>query len=240
MIVFNAHEVKNDLSQKTSKSAATDEVVSPYLIEEWGLIPYQEALERQLLRLDEVVQGNHPGSIIFCQHPRVVTLGRATQPGDVSSWKGEIIEVSRGGRATYHGPNQLVCYPIINLEYSYSARKIRDLDSYLRGMEQAMILTLKDLGIPAQGKSDLGDTGVWISEGTEKGKKIGSLGIAIKRWVTYHGIALNIFHDSDAFVGINPCGLSPHLMTSLETCLGHKPDLEFIQKLFLRHLTQYI
>src|SRR4051812_48230040 len=95
--------------------------------EDWGLVPYVEAMDLQLQYVDEVASGQRPETVIFCTHPPVVTKGRATQQGDVLGWAGEVISVSRGGRATYHGPDQMVVYPIMNL----TARG-RDLHKYLR------------------------------------------------------------------------------------------------------------
>lgn len=194
--------------------------------EDWGLIEYEQALNRQLEYVEKVVkaQDHHPGFLIFCSHPPVVTLGRKTQPGDVFGWTGEIKEISRGGRATYHGPSQLVVYPIVNLEMASSERKSRDIGSFLRLMENAIVDVLKDLDIEATGKttqkkSDVDDateeTGVWVGR-----QKVASLGIGVKRWVTYHGAAINLEEDPQAFLGMNPCGFSRDTMVSVEKLLG--------------------
>ena len=149
-----------------------------------------------------------------------MTLGRATQADDVSDWQGSTIEVSRGGRATYHGPSQLVVYPIVNLKLARKSRQENEIIGFLRDFENAIVKTLAEYGIRAQGKSlqkksegAEDATGVWVGE-----KKIASLGIAVKKWITYHGAAINLDSDPTAFKGLKPCGFSPQVMTNLEDC----------------------
>lgn len=197
--------------------------------EDWGLIEYEEALNRQLEKVQEVSesQSENFGFLVFCSHPPVVTLGRKTQPGDVFGWQGPIKEISRGGRATYHGPSQLVVYPIV---------KITDIGKYLRNFENAIITVLKDYGVDAVGKTfqkksseDDGaeETGVWVGN-----QKIASLGIGVKKWVSYHGAAINLDEDPLAFTGMKPCGFNKETMVSLEKLIGKKVDREkFIEKL---------
>ena len=180
---------------------------SQFSYEDWGLISYTEALRRQEDLVTRVFEKRSPETIVFCSHPPVVTLGRGTKPGDVSSWDGEIVEVSRGGRATYHGPNQLVIYPIINL-----SRFNRDLHLYLRKFEEVLSTVLQNLGVEASGRGPEGDaTGVWVGD-----RKIASIGIAVRKWISYHGAALNLYKDEKAFRGINPCGFSTNTMISLD------------------------
>jgi lipoyl(octanoyl) transferase len=161
-----------------------------------------------------------------------VTLGRKTQPGDVFGWQGPALEVSRGGRATYHGPSQLVVYPILNMELAGKERRAKDIGSLFRTMEAAIVRALASYEISAQGKSDekisdLEDTGVWVGR-----LKIASLGVAIKKWVSYHGAAINLEEDSEAFFGMKPCGFNSEIMVSLEKLLGQKIDrAEFSNKL---------
>lgn len=176
---------------------------------DWGLIPYELAQSEQL-KLVEAVQANPKDEfIIFCSHPSVVTLGRATEKSDIQGWDGPIFEVSRGGRATYHGPEQIVVYPILHLQ----TRK-PDLHWYLRQLEESIIRSLKHYDLMAEGKKD-DATGVWIGQ-----QKIASIGIAAKKWVTYHGVAVNVNHDPTAFTGISPCGFTTSTMTSLEKLKG--------------------
>jgi lipoyl(octanoyl) transferase len=196
-------------------------------IQDWGLIDYSEALSKQLATLEKVAESDSPGVIIFCTHPPVVTKGRSTIEGDITGWQGPTIEVSRGGRATYHGPSQLVVYPIVNLKYARKNRKEREVVGFLRDFENAIVDTLADYGIIAVGKSlqpknkDMMEdaTGVWVGD-----KKIASLGIAVKKWITYHGAAINLDNDPKAFQGLMPCGFQPNVMTNLESLLGRKID----------------
>lgn len=190
------------------------------IFEDWGLISYDEAMKKQLEyveKLDQLLSSGeqHPGFLIFCSHHAVVTTGRQTQPTDIFAWQGPVIEVSRGGRATYHGPSQIVVYPIF---------RIKDVRAYLRTLESAIVKTLGHYGIQAEGKTpqkmpgqqvETDETGVWI-----KNQKIASLGIAVKKWITYHGAAINFFNDPTAFTGINPCGFKTETMISVEKILG--------------------
>ena len=162
----------------------------------------------------------------------VVTLGRATQPGDVFSWQGPTVEVSRGGRATYHGPNQIVSYPILNLE-----RRGRDLHKYMRDLETAIVRTLKTFGIEAAGRADasIEATGVWLGE-----RKLASIGIGVRKWVSYHGLALNVSHDPKAFRGMKPCGFSTDTMLSMEEVLGQPVDKFAVQEELTRQLVSIL
>jgi lipoyl(octanoyl) transferase len=206
------------------------------IFEDWGLMDYQQALNKQLEYVEKVAAAadnvfGHPGFLIFCTHPPVVTLGRQTQPEDLFAWKGPVIEISRGGRATYHGPSQVVVYPILNLKQPRTGRGPQEVRGYLRALEQAIVDTLKDFGVvDAIGKTpqkipgqavETDETGVWIGP-----QKIASLGIAVKKWVTFHGAAINFSYDPEAFVGMNPCGFKTSTMLSLEQKLGHLPKLE--------------
>lgn len=197
---------------------------------DWGEIEYQQALDQQLELVTLVQSQSDQEGLVFCTHPEVVTLGRATPEDDVFGWSGPIFQVSRGGRATYHGPNQVIVYPILDLcrQGRRSGLKPKDLHDYLRRLELAIVRTLKAFNINAEarhGKTkdikgrDLELTGVWVGE-----KKIASLGVAVKKWVTYHGLALNIFESQSAFSGINPCGFQPGVTTSIEGELASKPD----------------
>ncbi len=197
--------------------------------QDWGLIDYQEALEKQLDLVENVHAKNQAGVLVFCTHPAIVTLGRATQPGDVYGWTGKVVEISRGGRATYHGPSQLVVYPIVNLAQARQGRVEREIAGYLRALENAIVATLAHYDVPAVGKSlqrkteatAADETGVWLGA-----RKIASLGIAVKKWITYHGAAINLNHDPQAFQGLIPCGFSPQTMISLEEVLQKPVDNE--------------
>ena len=209
--------------------------------ENWGLISYQEALRKQTELVEKVAEENLPGYLIFCTHPPVVTLGRATKPGDVFAWSGETVEVSRGVRATYHGPSQLIVYPILNLTFARKGRKDREIVGYLRVFEEAIVDVLKTYGVQAQGRSlhknpqtdaEADETGVWVGD-----RKLASLGIAVRKWVTFHGAAINLQYDPKAFVGMNPCGFTTETMTSLEQVLEAPVDVaQFSEKLRLKLL----
>jgi lipoyl(octanoyl) transferase len=192
-------------------------------VENWGLISYAEASARQLELVEAVATSRVEDTLVMCSHPPVVTLGRGTLPGDLFGWAGETLETSRGGRATYHGPSQIVAYPILNLDRDRPAHaqiQKRDLHSYLRVLEGAIVRTLGEFGVASEARAiKLGPdqpslTGVWVGE-----RKIASIGIAVKKWVTYHGLALNVMADPLAFSGIHPCGFRSEIMTSLEECL---------------------
>lgn len=216
---------------------------------DWGLIPYSMAAEKQLRLVDEVA-GGASQKIVFCTHPPTVTLGRAFDPEDLQGWHGPLIESSRGGRATYHGPNQLVIYPILDLRAEQPFPS-KDLHAYLRFLENWTACSLRKMGLTgaipsanlglakkeflaavmedSAGIKEPSKTGVWVN-----GHKIASIGIAVRRWVSYHGIAINVDDDPEAFVGIRPCGFEASVMTNLEKELGRKSDRASVQQSMLR------
>ena len=171
-----------------------------------GMVPYAEALEWQRALARARIEGQLAHDLLLLlEHPGVVTLGRGSHAGHVLSSDGvEVFETERGGDVTFHGPGQLVGYPILDL----TGHK-RDLHWYLRTLEQALIDALARLGIAA-GQSP-GYTGVWTS-----GRKIASIGIHVKQWVTLHGFALNVKNDLSQFARIVPCGIAGVEMTSVE------------------------
>jgi len=177
-----------------------------------GLVPYRDALQWQRRLAQARLEGRLPHDVLLLlEHPAVVTLGRGShdanllRPDDV-----EVVEVERGGDVTYHGPGQLVGYPILDLT---SHRQ--DLHWYLRTLEQALILALTELGLPAERKA--GYTGVWTPRGS---RKIASIGVHVKQWVTWHGFALNVTTDLAGFDRIVACGIPGVVMTSVEQELG--------------------
>lgn len=201
--------------------------------EDWGLIDYQTALDKQLALVEDVVQSGRLGTLVFCSHPHVVTLGRKTQEGDVFAWDGPILEVSRGGRATYHGPSQLVVYPIMNLDKARPHRGPRDIGKFLRALEDGIVKVLALYGVSAVGKTLQAksataeaseETGVWVGQ-----QKIASLGIAVKKWVTYHGAAINLEEDAKSFAGMRPCGFSHDIMVNLQKILGNNVNRQEFQ-----------
>ena len=175
-----------------------------------GLVPYAEALEWQRRLADDRIAGRLPHDLLLLlEHPPVLTLGRNSHSTNVLRPDGvDVFEVERGGDVTFHGPGQLVGYPILDLR-----QHRQDLHWYLRTLEQALIDGLNELGIPAERNS--GWTGVWT-----RGRKIASIGIHVKQWVTWHGFALNVTTDLGWFDRIVPCGIPGVVMTSVEKEAG--------------------
>jgi lipoate-protein ligase B len=192
----------------------------------WGLIDYETSVVDQLKLIDRVAAGEADEAVILCTHPPVVTLGRGHVPSDLIGWTGQTLETSRGGRATYHGPNQQVIYPVLNLQREREAFRARDLHAYLRALENATVATLREFGLlGAEARTtqvgELSLTGVWVGE-----RKIASIGIAVRKWITYHGVAINVLNDPQAFQGIRPCGFSAGIMTSVEAELERPVSME--------------
>ena len=175
-----------------------------------GVVPYAEALEWQRALAQARIERRLPhDALLLLEHPPVVTLGRTSKATHLLEAAGvEVFAVERGGDVTFHGPGQLVGYPIIDLT-GYK----QDLHWYLRTLEQALIGALEILRIPAERNS--GYTGVWT-----RGRKIASIGVHVKQWVTWHGFALNVTTDLAEFQRIVPCGIPGVVMTSVEQELG--------------------
>jgi lipoyl(octanoyl) transferase len=182
-----------------------------------GLVEYQAALALQAAMVAARQNDAIPDTLLLLEHPHVFTLGRgaderfllAQRPSDVP-----IYRVSRGGEVTYHGPGQLIGYAILKLE-----GRDRDVHRYLRGIEEALIRALADCDIEATRRDGL--TGIWVGA-----KKIGSIGVGIKRWTTCHGFALNVCPDLSYFRGIVPCGIAGCEMTSIEALSSNAIDVE--------------
>ncbi len=190
-------------------------MVEPVLqVIEAGLVPYAEALEWQHALAEARISGRLAHDVLLLlEHPPVVTLGRGARTGHVLRPDGvEVFDVERGGDVTYHGPGQLVGYPILDLT-AYKP----DLHWYLRALEQALINALAALGIAA-GRHP-GYTGVWTGAGS---RKIASIGVHVKQWVTWHGFALNVTTDLSQFDRIVPCGIPGVAMTSIERELAEE------------------
>jgi lipoyl(octanoyl) transferase len=181
-----------------------------------GPRPYAEVLELQRRLCRERMAGERQGDVLLLvEHERVVTLGRGTRPSSLPlppaalAQRGlAVVDVERGGDATYHGPGQLVGYPVLDLR-----EHREDLHWYLRQLEAVVITALGALGVPAERNPGL--TGVWT-----RGRKIASIGIHVKQWVTFHGFALNVTTDLREFELIVPCGIQGVVMTSVAAELG--------------------
>jgi len=211
------------------------------IYENLGLINYKEAWDYQekifrstvnlkiSVRNGETTEAtkNH---ILFCEHPHVYTLGKSGDKDNLLLDETSLAEnnatfyaINRGGDITYHGPGQLVVYPIFDLAHFFS-----DIHKYLRFLEEAVILTLEDYGIKS-GRVD-GLTGVWIDGDLPTARKICAIGVKSSRWVTMHGIGFNVNSDLSYFSHIIPCGIQDKAVTSMERELGRKIDMQEITK----------
>ncbi len=174
-----------------------------------GLVPYGEAWSLQRAVAEAVAQGAIPDTVLLLEHPPVVTLGRRTEEGELHIPEGadvEIVETDRGGKSTYHGPGQLVCYPIFDLN-----RHGLDVKKYCRDLEEALIRTLAPLGLEATGIEGL--TGIWLERPP---RKIASIGVHISKWITTHGYALNVDLDPAPFTDwITACGIEDAQFTTI-------------------------
>lgn len=219
------------------------------LLKNLGVKDYKETWDYQTELLQEIVDQkisnrkndevketkNH---FIFVEHPHVYTLGKS---GDLSNLllnenqlkeKGATFyKINRGGDITYHGPGQIVGYPILDLENFFT-----DIHKYLRFLEEVIILTLAEYGLKA--KRSEGETGVWLDVGTPFARKICAMGIRSTRWVTMHGFALNVNVNLGYFDNIIPCGIRGKAVASMETELGKKIPIEDVQEKILKHFTQ--
>jgi lipoyl(octanoyl) transferase len=175
-----------------------------------GLVPYREALALQRAVASAVSQGELPDTVLLLEHPPVITLGRRTDPGELHVPEDadvEICETDRGGKSTYHGPGQLVCYPILDL-----TRHGQDVGRYCRDLEEAVIRTLAAVGVDATRIEGL--TGIWVDGPIPQ--KVASIGVHITKWVTTHGYALNVDLDTAPFTEwITACGLADASFTTI-------------------------
>jgi len=196
-----------------------------------GLIDYPQALSRQREIFQAVYAGQLDSALITCRHYPVITMGRQIKAGNLLASKEDLqrggvvlYQAERGGDITYHGPGQLMVYPIFRLDYFK-----RDIHLFLRKLEEFVIRLLGDFGVMAQTRPGL--TGAWWNE-----QKIASIGIAIKKWITFHGLAINIKSDDlKNFSLIRPCGMDIR-MTSLESALGRALEIGEVKEALKRRL----
>lgn len=185
-------------------------------------VEYGPAFTRQEELVEKCLEsGGRDNFLMLVEHPPVITIGRSSEGGDVLADDArlqergvEVVETNRGGKATFHGPGQLVMYPIIDLR-----NRDRDLHRYLRDLEQWLVDFLAEYDVQANGKS--AHTGVWV-----EGDKIASIGIAVRRWISYHGIALNVINDMTFFDLLIPCGLPDVRMISMEDVVSRDLDID--------------
>lgn len=224
--------------------------------EDWGLIDYQQAWNKQeeifaatvKLKTELRNRGEDdasftgiktatPNYLIFCEHPHVYTLGKSGKKEHLLLTEDQLAEkyaqfypINRGGDITYHGPGQLVVYPILDLDNFFT-----DIHLYLRTLEEAVILTLADFGI--RGERFPGFTGVWLdADDPQKARKICAMGVRCSRWVTMHGLAFNINPSLEYFKNIVPCGIEDKAVTSMEQELGKKVSVKEASGVLKQHL----
>lgn len=201
-----------------------------------GRMDYRLAWEKQKELLQLRIEDKIPDTFIFCEHNAVVTLGRGAQREEdileqIQKPNMEVISIERGGQATYHGPGQLVVYPICKLKGQAHRFVAGGLVGLIRELERWMIDVLADFQV--EGLSVDGKTGVWVGGGQ---RKIASIGVAAKHWVTYHGLAFNFATGKDVWKGFQPCGFSPDVMTDLQLETKSHIDYKTITKAFRRRL----
>ena len=197
-----------------------------------GVTDYKRAYDIQKEYLDKVKDNQADGYLLATEHKHVFTLGRFAKTNNLIAPEGElkakgidVVKTNRGGDITFHGPGQVVFYPIFNLSYHY-----KDVHRYLRELEEVIIYSLNTYGIESFRIKDR--TGVWTKQG-----KIASIGIAISRWVTYHGFALNANVDLDYFSMINPCGFKDIKVASMKNILCHEIDMEDLKKELIKNFS---
>ena len=201
-----------------------------------GLVPYAEALELQRRLVDDRKADRIPDTLLLLQHPHVVTIGVKkdgrshilASPERLSSLGVEVFDTGRGGDVTYHGPGQLVGYPIIDLNPDR-----RDVHRYVRDLEEVMIRVCADYGLDAGRIKGL--SGTWIG-----GDKIGAIGVRISRWITSHGFAFNVTTDVDCFKLIVPCGIADKGVTSLAARIGSSPAMADVEDRFIARLCEVL
>jgi lipoyl(octanoyl) transferase len=210
---------------------------------------YKETWDYQTELLDQIIaikrknrsaetQEETPNYFLFVEHPHVYTLGKSGDHNNLLINEKQLEErgatyykINRGGDITYHGPGQIVGYPILDLENFFT-----DIHKYLRLLEEVMIRTLADYGL--QGERSKGETGVWLDVGTPFARKICAMGIRSSRWVTMHGFALNVNTNLGYFDNIIPCGIRGKAVTSLEAELNRKVDLEEVKAKIIQYFQE--
>jgi lipoyl(octanoyl) transferase len=200
---------------------------TPIALTRHGLIDYSKAWDVQRTIHGEVVDKKRPNTLLLLQHPSVYTAGRRTQEAERPQDGTPVIDVDRGGKITWHGPGQLIGYPIVRLA------KPTELVGFVREIEAGLIAVCEELGIKAQCVA--GRSGVWIRD--EKGdRKIAAIGIRVAKGVTMHGFALNVCPDLSPFAQIIPCGIEDAEVTSMEKELGRTITIEEVAPIVERHI----
>lgn len=210
--------------------------MQPILQIDAGSVGYSDAYAWQRNLHGRRVAGGIPDVLVLLEHPGVITLGRRFRPEhllapaeQLRSRGVELHEADRGGSITYHGPGQLVAYPVVDLRTE--SRPQPDVIAYLRLLEAATIATVSDLGVRAELRPGL--TGVWVGR-----DKLGAIGVNVSRGVTKHGVALNVSTDLEMFSSMVPCGIPGAGVTSLQRLLGKAPPMEIVSSVFADHLAR--
>ena len=198
---------------------------------DWRRLGYHQALQRQLDLVEERINGSAPDRLVLVEHPSVVTLGRSGSQKDLCISEAalqqrgvEVYKVDRGGQATFHGPGQLVAYPIVKVSD-------KDLHAFLKRLLDTIADVLRSYQLVSEFKE--GKPGVWVN-----GAKIASVGLAVRKWVTYHGIALNVCTDPRWFDLIVPCGQPGEKITSMDREMGVPVDISDVKKRFVSEFLQ--
>lgn len=199
---------------------------------------YQVVYEKQSQLIEQRLTDAIPDTVMMGEHAPVITLGRGTDAGNVFNPTIPVVSIERGGDVTYHGPGQLVVYPILKLDGDRPNRA-KDLHQYLRTLEDGVIDSLREFdikGVRYAPRDSSGTekkksyTGVWVTDSFGEIRKIASVGVAVKRWVTYHGLALNVSTDLSAYHAMNPCGFSASVMTSMEHVLKQSVSMNDVKR----------
>ena len=195
-------------------------------VRRWPRTEYAEAHRHQQELLEQRIRGEIGDVLVLTEHEAVITLGRGAARADLASVALPVVEVERGGEATYHGPGQLVAYPILALDESR-----RDLHRYLRDLEEVVIRVLAEVEVTGTRRPGL--TGVWIGD-----KKVCSIGVAVRRWVAWHGLALNLSTDLGHFAQFRPCGLDASVMTNVAAHTELAPTRLLYEVLLVKHVCE--
>jgi lipoyl(octanoyl) transferase len=229
------------------------------ILQDWGLIDYKQAWDKQeelfgqTVKLKTEIRNRQVAALagadepqkekptlnylVFCEHPHVYTLGKSGKAAHLlldeeglKQKQAVYYAINRGGDITYHGPGQIVGYPILDLDNFFT-----DIHLYLRTLEEAVILTLADYGLTA-GRYP-GYTGVWFDANNENARKICAMGVRCSRWVTMHGLAFNVNPDLEYFKDIVPCGIDDKAVTSMQQELGHEVDINEVKQILTKHIS---
>jgi lipoyl(octanoyl) transferase len=182
-----------------------------------GMIQYPAAVDFMERRVADIAERRAPEVVWLLEHPSIYTAGTSANPSDLLDARFPVFQTGRGGQFTYHGPGQRVAYVMLDLR-----RRKADVRGFVHDLEEWLIRTLRRLGVSSERRA--GRVGVWVLNGIGGEKKIAAIGVRVRRWVTYHGIALNVAPDLEHFSGIVPCGVRGHGVTSL-AALGVRATL---------------